>query len=37
MKLLGDDPEVVVIGSTDYEFFLSDHYGMLCTLQVPAV
>ncbi|KAI2509165.1 5'-tyrosyl-DNA phosphodiesterase [Fragilaria crotonensis] len=37
VTLVGDEPEVVAIGSTEYKFYLSDHFGMLCTLQVPTV
>ena len=37
VTLVGDEPEVVSVGSTEYKFFLSDHFGMVCTLQAPAV
>jgi endonuclease/exonuclease/phosphatase family metal-dependent hydrolase len=37
VTLVGDQPEAVVIGSDEQEqkFYLSDHFGMLCTLQIP--
>ena len=35
LSLVGDQPHVVMCGSSEYKFYLSDHYGMLCTFQLP--
>ena len=35
-ELVGNQPQVVTHGPKEYKFYLSDHFGMLCTLQLPA-
>ena len=35
LTLMGNQMQVVARGSREHKFYLSDHYGMLCTVQVP--
>jgi endonuclease/exonuclease/phosphatase family metal-dependent hydrolase len=35
LTLMGNQMQVVAHGSREHKFYLSDHYGMLCTVQVP--
>ena len=35
LTLMGNEMQVITHGSQEYKFYLSDHYGMLCTVNVP--